>query len=51
MRLLVVAVGKVRSRLAPALEEYEGRASRYWKLDVIEVGAGGRSRSRSRRGR
>jgi 23S rRNA (pseudouridine1915-N3)-methyltransferase len=40
MRVLVLAVGRVRSELAPAVAEYENRARRYWKLEVIEVTAG-----------
>jgi 23S rRNA (pseudouridine1915-N3)-methyltransferase len=40
MRIAVVVVGKVRGDLAPAIEEYEQRAGRYWKLDVVEVTAG-----------
>lgn len=40
MRLLVVAVGRVRGALAPVVEEYEKRAARYWKLEVVEVAAG-----------
>lgn len=40
MRILVVVVGKTRGRLAEAVEHYEARARRYWKLDVIEVGSG-----------
>jgi 23S rRNA (pseudouridine1915-N3)-methyltransferase len=38
MRILVVAVGKVRSReLAAGIREYEGRAGRYWPMEVVEV--------------
>jgi 23S rRNA (pseudouridine1915-N3)-methyltransferase len=40
MRVMVVAVGRVRGDLAPVVREYEERAGRYWKLDVIEVTAG-----------
>lgn len=43
MRLVVVAVGRVRGGLGPAVAEYEKRARRYWKLEVLEVPAGGRS--------
>ena len=46
MRLLVVAVGKVRGPLAPVVAEYERRAARYWKLAVEEVDAGARRGSR-----
>lgn len=40
MKLTVVVVGKVRGALAEAVAEYETRAARYWKLEVIEVDAG-----------
>jgi 23S rRNA (pseudouridine1915-N3)-methyltransferase len=40
MRLTLIVVGKVRSVLAPAVQEFESRAARYWKLDVVEVDAG-----------
>jgi 23S rRNA (pseudouridine1915-N3)-methyltransferase len=36
----VIAVGRVRDPLKGAVEEYEQRAGRYWKLDVHEVDAG-----------
>ncbi len=42
MRLLVVAVGKVKGPLAHVVAEYERRAARYWKLAVEEVDAGAR---------
>jgi 23S rRNA (pseudouridine1915-N3)-methyltransferase len=40
MRLVVVAVGRVKGALADAVQDYEDRARRYWKLDVTEVAAG-----------
>ena len=46
MRVLVVAVGKVKGPLAPVVSEYERRAARYWKLTVEEVDAGARRGSR-----
>lgn len=44
MKVIVLAVGRVRGDLAEAVAGYERRASHYWKLEVIEVdgGAGGR---------
>ena len=45
MRVLVAAVGRVRGDLSSAVAEYEKRAGRYWKLEVIEVGAGAGGRS------
>ena len=44
MKTLIVAVGRVRGDLRGAVEEYEKRAGRYWKLEVVEVGAGGPGR-------
>jgi 23S rRNA (pseudouridine1915-N3)-methyltransferase len=44
MKLLVVAVGRVRGELADAVAEYERRAARYWKLEIVEVAAGGPGR-------
>lgn len=40
MRVTVLVVGRVRGPVAPAVDEYETRAGRYWKLDVVEVAAG-----------
>lgn len=38
MKLIVAAVGKPRNAaLAAAIEHYEGRAAKYWPLDVREV--------------
>jgi len=40
VKILVVVVGKVRGSLAGAVAEYEKRAARYWKLEVVEVAGG-----------
>ena len=40
MRVVVLAVGRVKGSLAAAVEEYEERAGRYWKLGITEVAAG-----------
>lgn len=38
MKVIVAAVGKPRNaELAAAIEHYEGRAARYWPLEVREV--------------
>ena len=38
MRVIVAAVGRPRDgAIAAAIREYEGRAARYWPLDVVEV--------------
>lgn len=38
VKVMVVVVGKARGVLAEAVREYEHRAGRYWKLEVVEVG-------------
>jgi len=40
VKVTIVAVGRIKGALAPAVEEFEGRASRYWKMEVVEVGEG-----------
>lgn len=40
MKVLVVVVGKARRPLSDAIDAYEKRAARYWKLGVVEVSAG-----------
>jgi len=47
MRVTVVVVGRVRGVLADAVAEYETRAARYWKFEVVEVDAGGPGKSAS----
>lgn len=37
MRVWVLAVGRPGRVLGPAIEEYEARARRYWRLEVVEV--------------
>lgn len=40
MKVTLIAVGRVRGDLVSAVAEYEKRAARYWKLDVVEVDGG-----------
>ena len=40
MRVVVVLVGRARGVLAAPVMEYEARAGRYWKLEVVEVDEG-----------
>lgn len=40
MRVLIVAVGRVRGSLETPVAEYEERAGRYWKLDAVVVDGG-----------
>lgn len=47
MKVVIVAVGRVRGPLEPAVAEYEGRAGRYWKFEVAEVDAGASGRDPS----
>lgn len=37
MRVMIVVVGKMRGGLADAVRDYEKRAGRYWRLEVVEV--------------
>lgn len=44
MTITIIAVGSIRGALSHAVEDFEGRVRRYWKLDLIEVDRGaGRS--------
>lgn len=47
MKILLVVIGRVQGPLQGAVEEYEERAGRYWKLEVIEVEAGAAGRAPS----
>lgn len=47
MKVVLAAVGQVRGSLAAAVSEYEERARRYWKMEVVEVGAGAPGRDPS----
>lgn len=49
MTVLVVVVGAVRGVYAAAVQEYERRARRYWKLRIIEVDPGAAKSSSSAR--
>ncbi|MEX2466522.1 MAG: 23S rRNA (pseudouridine(1915)-N(3))-methyltransferase RlmH [Gemmatimonadota bacterium] len=40
MKVAVVVVGRVRGPLASAVADYEERAARYWKLELVEVDEG-----------
>jgi 23S rRNA (pseudouridine1915-N3)-methyltransferase len=40
----VIVVGKAKGALAEAVQQYEERARRYWKLEVVEVTAGARGK-------
>ncbi len=40
MKILMLAVGKVRGTLERSVREFEERAARYWKLEIVEVAAG-----------
>jgi 23S rRNA (pseudouridine1915-N3)-methyltransferase len=47
MKVMLVVVGRVRGELADAVAEYEKRACRYWKFEVIEVASGASAREPS----
>jgi 23S rRNA (pseudouridine1915-N3)-methyltransferase len=40
VKVSIVVVGRARGPLAAAVADYEARAARYWKLEVLEVDAG-----------
>lgn len=40
MRITLLVVGKIRGPLEPAIHEFEERARRYWRLEMVEVDAG-----------
>ena len=40
MKVSIVVVGRVKGPLADGVADYEARAARYWKLDVVEVASG-----------
>lgn len=40
MKLVMLVVGRVKGPVAAAVAEYETRAARYWKLEVIELSQG-----------
>jgi 23S rRNA (pseudouridine1915-N3)-methyltransferase len=44
VKVTVIAVGDVKGPLRAVVSEYESRASRYWKLELIEVDSGARGR-------
>lgn len=43
MKVTVVAVGRARAPFGRAVAEYEARAARYWRLEIVVVDAGVRS--------
>ena len=51
MKVTVLVVGRAGMPLCDAIHEYEERAARYWKLNVIETpsGTGGKNKSRPER--
>ena len=51
MKVTVLVVGRIGMPFVDAIREYEERATRYWKLQVVEVpsGTGGKGQSRPER--
>lgn len=39
MQVTLIAVGRPSRLLRPAIQEFEARAARYWKLETVEVSA------------
>ena len=48
MKITAVVVGRAGAPLKDAILEYETRAARYWKFNVIEVASGGAGRAKTR---
>ena len=46
MKITTIVVGRAGAPLKDAILEYETRAGRYWKLNVIEVASGGGGRAK-----
>ncbi len=42
LAITVLVVGRVRGALVDGVAEYESRAARYWRLEVVEVSVGGK---------
>ena len=47
MKITTIVVGRAGAPLKDAILEYETRAGRYWKLNVIEVASGGGGRAKA----
>ncbi len=47
MKITSIVVGRAGAPLKDAILEYETRAGRYWKFNVIEVASGGRGRAKA----
>ena len=47
MRITAIVVGQAGTPFRDAILEYETRAGRYWKLNVIEVASGGRAKAKA----
>ena len=47
MKVTAIVVGRAGAPLRDAILEYETRAGRYWKFNVIEVASGGRGKAKT----
>lgn len=45
MKITLLSVGRVRGTLVEPTREYEQRAARYWKIELVEVEAGAGAKS------
>ncbi|HIF06416.1 MAG TPA: 23S rRNA (pseudouridine(1915)-N(3))-methyltransferase RlmH [Gemmatimonadetes bacterium] len=48
MKITAIVVGRAKAPLRDAIADYETRAGRYWKLEVVEVASGGGAKGKSR---
>jgi 23S rRNA (pseudouridine1915-N3)-methyltransferase len=49
MKITAIVVGRAKAPLKDAIAEYETRAGRYWKFNVIEVASGGGGKAPAKR--
>ena len=47
MKITAIVVGRAGAPLRDAIVDYENRAGRYWKFEVLEVASGGGGRAKS----
>ena len=47
VKITVIVVGRAKAPLKEAIVDYEARAERYWKFNVVEVAAGGGGKAKS----
>ena len=51
MTITVVVIGRAGQSLKGAIDEFEGRATRYWKLRVVQLPSGTGGKGKGEAGR